>query len=146
MGDAIQAAKAGILEIADIFVVNKADRDGADRTVREVRSMISLGAAGQPGGWIPPVCKTVASRNEGIDALVEALARHRAYLGESGELQRRRTARARREVESIAVAELLARAGDLRGRSLLDELAREVAAGRLDPYAAADRVVAGITG
>jgi LAO/AO transport system kinase len=146
MGDAIQAAKAGILEVADVFVVNKADRDGADRTVREVKSMISLGAAGQPGGWTPPVCKTVASRNEGIDGVVEALDRHRAYLRESGELERRRTSRARREVEAIAVAELLSRAGELRGRSQLDALAQEVAAGRLDPYTAADRVVAGVAG
>ena len=79
MGDGIQAAKAGILEIGDVFVVNKADRDGADATVRDLRHMISLGEAGGTGAWRPPVVKTVASAGEGIEELVEALDRHHAW-------------------------------------------------------------------
>jgi LAO/AO transport system kinase len=140
MGDAIQAAKAGILEVGDVFVVNKADRDGADRTVREVKGMLALGGAAS--GWTPAVCRTVASKNEGIAELVEALDRHRDHLRTSGELDRRRTARARGEIEAIAVADLLTRVAELRGRASIDELAGAVAAGTLDPYEAADRVVA----
>jgi len=140
MGDAIQAAKAGILEVGDVFVVNKADRDGADRTVREVKGMLALGG-GSPG-WTPPVCRTVASTGEGIAELVEALDRHRKHLRTSGELDRRRAARARGEIEAIAVADLLTRVAELRGRASIAELAGAVAAGAMDPYEAADRVVA----
>ena len=100
MGDAIQAAKAGILEIGDVYCVNKADRDGADVTVRELRTMLAIGrnveGADAPE-WRPPIVKTVASRGEGIDELVAAIDRHRAYLVEHGELaaRRRRGARGR---------------------------------------------------
>ena len=90
MGDAIQAAKAGILEVGDVYVVNKADRDGADLAVRELRNMLSLGERRQPDDWRPPIIKTVASRGEGIDELVEAVEKHQGWLGETGELQRRR--------------------------------------------------------
>ena len=92
MGDAIQAAKAGILEVGDVYVVNKADRDGADLAVRELRNMLSLGERRQPDDWRPPIIKTVASRGEGIDELVEAVEKHQGWLGETGELQRRRRA------------------------------------------------------
>ncbi|MER5637658.1 methylmalonyl Co-A mutase-associated GTPase MeaB [Kitasatospora sp. NPDC002227] len=145
MGDGIQAAKAGILEIGDVFVVNKADRDGADATARELNHMLGLGEARQPGDWRPPIVKTVAAREEGIDEVVDALEKHQAWLAESGELQRRRTARAASEIEAIALAALRARIGDLRGDSHLDALAERVAAGQLDPYGAADELVAGIT-
>jgi LAO/AO transport system kinase len=146
MGDAIQAAKAGILEVADVFVVNKADRDGADQTIRELKGMLSLGFSDvTSGGWKPPVCRTVASRSEGIDDVVDALSRHRDWLDSSGEGTRRRTARARGEIEAIALTELRSRMDELRGRAATGELAAEVAAGRLDPYAAADRLIAGVT-
>ncbi len=146
MGDAIQAAKAGILEVADVFVVNKADRDGADQTVRELKGMLSLGFSDvTSGGWRPPVCRTVASRSEGIDEVVDALARHRDWLDSSGEGTRRRTARARGEIEAIALTALRSRMDELRGRAAMGELASEVAAGRLDPYSAADRLIAGVT-
>ena len=78
MGDGIQAAKAGILEIGDVYVVNKADRDGADATVRDIRHMISLGDRSEPGLWRPPVLKTVAARGEGIDELMESIDKHYA--------------------------------------------------------------------
>jgi len=143
MGDAIQAVKAGILEIADIFVVNKADRDGADATYRDIRGMLALGDRG-PGDWRPQIVKTVAARGEGIDDLVAALDKHRDWLGAHGELDRRRRARAAAEIEAIALAALRARMGDLRGGASLDVLAAQVAAGTLDPYAAAGKLLASV--
>src|SRR5690606_20023956 len=104
MGDGVQAAKAGILEIGDVFVVNKADREGADATVRELRHMISLGDRTEPGLWRPPVLKTVADRDEGIEELMEALDKHLAWMTERGELEQRRLRRAAAEVEAIALA------------------------------------------
>ncbi len=90
MGDGIQAAKAGILEIGDVYVVNKADRDGADATARELNHMLSLGESRGPGDWRPPIVKTVAARGEGIDEVVEALEKHRAWMEERGVLAERR--------------------------------------------------------
>lgn len=141
MGDGIQAAKAGILEIGDVFVVNKADRDGTDATVRDIGNMLALGERRGPGDWRPSVVKTVASAGTGIDDLADALDKHHAWLEESGEGDRRRRHRARVEVEAIAVVALRDRIGDLRSGTLLDELAADVVAGRTDPYAAADRLV-----
>ena len=144
MGDAIQAAKAGILEIGDVYVVNKADRDGADSTVRELGHMLSHGERRQPGDWRPPIVKTVASRGEGLDDVVEALDKHRAWLEETGHLRDRRHRRAADEVETIAVTALRERMGDLRQGHTLDDLAARVVDGELDPYAAADALLAGL--
>jgi LAO/AO transport system kinase len=137
MGDGIQAAKAGILEVADVFVVNKADRDGAAQTARDLRHMMSLGDG---GSWRRPVVSTVAARGEGVDELVAALDAHRAYLDASGERERRRLARAESEIEAIALERLRARIGDVRGAAGLASLAKRVVAGELDPYAAADEL------
>jgi LAO/AO transport system kinase len=145
MGDAIQAAKAGILEVGDVYVVNKADRDGADSTARELRHMLTLGERRAPGDWRPPILKTVAARGEGLDDVVEALQKHRGWLEETGELRRRRLRRAADEVESIALTALRSRMGDLRTGHGLDDLAAHVVAGDIDPYAAADRLVTGLT-
>jgi LAO/AO transport system kinase len=144
MGDGIQAAKAGILEIGDVFVVNKADREGADATVRDIRHMISLGDRTEPGLWRPPVVKTVAARGEGIDEVMEALDKHVAWMEHTGTLRERRVRRAGDEIESIALQQLRARMGDLRHGNGVDELAAEVVDGRTDPYAAADQVVAAL--
>ncbi|MFI8938926.1 methylmalonyl Co-A mutase-associated GTPase MeaB [Streptomyces syringium] len=144
MGDGIQAAKAGILEIGDVYVVNKADRDGADATARELNHMLGLGESRGPGDWRPPIVKTVAARGEGLDEVVEALEKHRAWMEERGVLAERRVARAAREVETIAVTALRERIGDLHGDRRLDALAERIVAGDLDPYAAADELVAGI--
>ncbi|WP_037572730.1 methylmalonyl Co-A mutase-associated GTPase MeaB [Phaeacidiphilus oryzae] len=146
MGDGIQAAKAGILEIGDVYVVNKADRDGADATARELNHMLGLGEARQPGDWRPPIVKTVAARQEGVDELVEALEKHRAWMDEHGVLAERRRARAAREVETIAVTALRERIGDLGGDERLGALAHRVVEGELDPYAAADQLLAALTG
>ncbi|UJB44032.1 methylmalonyl Co-A mutase-associated GTPase MeaB [Streptomyces sp. A1-5] len=145
MGDGIQAAKAGILEIGDVYVVNKADRDGADATARELNHMLGLGESRAPGDWRPPIVKTVAARGEGIDEVVEALEKHRAWMEEGGVLARRRLARAAREVETIAVTALRSRIGDLSGDRHLDALAERIVAGDTDPYRAADELVEGLT-
>jgi LAO/AO transport system kinase len=146
MGDGIQAAKAGILEVADVFVVNKSDRDGASQVVRDLKYMISLGRVDRTGPrWRIPVVSTVASRNEGIDDVVEALDAHHDWLTEHGELDARRLNRATVEVEAIAVEQLRERFGDLRGGQVLEKLAGQVMSGTLDPYSAADQLVAGIT-
>ncbi|WEV25279.1 methylmalonyl Co-A mutase-associated GTPase MeaB [Streptomyces sp. 71268] len=145
MGDGIQAAKAGILEIGDVYVVNKADREGADATVRELNHMLGLGEARAAGDWRPPIVKTVAVRAEGVDEVVEALEKHRAWMEERGILAERRSRRAAREVETIAVTALRERIGDLRGDRRLSALADRIVRGELDPYAAADELVAGLT-
>ncbi|MFE6753285.1 methylmalonyl Co-A mutase-associated GTPase MeaB [Streptomyces sp. NPDC057684] len=145
MGDGIQAAKAGILEIGDVYVVNKADRDGADATARELNHMLGLGESRGAGDWRPPIVKTVAARGEGIDEVVEALEKHRAWMEEHGVLQDRRLARASREVETIAVTALRERIADLHGDRRLSSLAERIVAGELDPYRAADSLVEGLT-
>jgi LAO/AO transport system kinase len=145
MGDGIQAAKAGILEIGDLFVVNKADRDGADATVRDIRHMISLGDRTEPNLWRPPVVKTVAAQGQGIDEVMEALDKHVAWMEETGTLRERRVRRAGDEIEAIALQQLRAKMGDLRHGSGVDQLAAQVVDGATDPYAAADEVVAALS-
>jgi LAO/AO transport system kinase len=140
-GDAVQAAKAGILEVGDIFVVNKCDNPGAQETVRNLRTMIAMAERGE-GDWKPPIVMTTATAGEGIADLTAALDAHWSWLDSSGERDRRRRARAREEVAAIAVAALRQRMGGLPGDSRLDELAARVAAGELDPYSAADELVA----
>ncbi|MDT0341384.1 methylmalonyl Co-A mutase-associated GTPase MeaB [Streptomyces litchfieldiae] len=146
MGDGVQAAKAGILEVGDVFVVNKADREGADATVRELNHMLGLGEARAPGDWRPSVVKAVAARGEGVDEMVAALDKHRAWLEEHGALAARRVRRAALEVETIAVTALRERMADPSGDARLTALAERITAGTLDPYTAADELVAGLTG
>src|SRR3954449_4464350 len=112
MGDGIQAAKAGILEIGDMYVINKADRDGADQVRRELRSVLALGEHPE-GAWRQPIIKTVASKGEGVDEVVEAISQHRTWLENSGEQELRRLRRARDEIEAIAVTALRERWGDV---------------------------------
>jgi LAO/AO transport system kinase len=135
MGDGVQAAKAGILEIGDVFVVNKADRDGAQPLVRELRSMVALSERA-PQEWQPPVLTTVASEGTGVPGLLEALDRFRAHQTASGEQARRRLERARREVEGLALATLRDRLRQ-QGSAALDALGVAVRDGATDPYAAA---------
>jgi LAO/AO transport system kinase len=144
MGDGIQAAKAGILEIGDLYVVNKADREGADQVRRDLRSMLAL-AERPHGAWKPPIVKTVAQRGEGLDDVAAGLAEHHDWLAATGELERRRVRRARDEIEAIAVTALRERWGDVHGRSELDDLAAAVVAGESDPYAAADQLLESFT-
>jgi LAO/AO transport system kinase len=137
MGDGIQAAKAGILEIGDIFVINKADREGANTTRRELRTMIGMRTGGQD--WSPPIILTVATKGEGTEEVVDAILDHFAHLSDSGELTRRRVGRARREIEALALASVQRRLGESPAGA--EQLAVEVAAGSLDPFAAAARLL-----
>jgi LAO/AO transport system kinase len=139
MGDGVQAAKAGILEIADVFVVNKADREGAGQTVRDLRYMMSLGE--RRDAWKPPVCRTVAARGEGVAEVAGAIDEHRAWLESSGEGPRRRRRRAENEIEAIGLEKVRARLGGVRGGTALETLAEKVVAGELDPYRAADELL-----
>jgi LAO/AO transport system kinase len=140
MGDAIQAAKAGILEVADVFCVNKADRDGANRTVRELRDMQALGH----GEWLPPICPTVASTGQGLEDLADEIDRHRDWLADTGQLDQRRLGRARLHVREIALATLRGRLAQLGEGALVDELVARVARREVDPYSAADQLVASL--
>jgi len=146
-GDGIQAAKAGIIEIADVFVVNKADRDGADQVARDLRYMQSLGGRhSEPGSWRPPIVKAVASRgsaaDSGVDKVIEAIEKHRAWMDEHDELSRRRRMRATAEIEAIALGTVKLRFGQVHGSAALDAAAARVVAGDTDPYTAADELVA----
>jgi LAO/AO transport system kinase len=145
MGDAIQAAKAGILEIGDLFVVNKSDKPGAQEAVRDLRTMIAM-AQRREGEWKPPIVTTTAASGEGIADLAGKLDAHWSWLESSGELDRRRQARAREEISAIALTTLRRRMGRLPGDSSLDALAERVAAGELDPYTAADELTAAVPG
>jgi LAO/AO transport system kinase len=139
MGDGIQAAKAGILEIADVFVVNKADRDGLQATVRDLRNMVALATT----PWRPPIVPTVAAKGEGAEELLDALDKHAAHLEESGEFRRRRLARARDEIEAIALAQIRSRLADPHV-DRLEGLAERLLAGAVDPYSAADDLIAAL--
>ncbi|MFG1910299.1 methylmalonyl Co-A mutase-associated GTPase MeaB [Kribbella sp. NPDC048928] len=143
MGDGIQAAKAGILEVGDIYVVNKADRDGVQSVTRDLRSMLAL-AERSEGSWTPPILKTVAARNEGIDDVVQAIEDRLAWMQGNGVLTDRRRSRARDEIEAIATTALRARFAHLHGDARLDVLAAKVADGGLDPYSAADELIAAL--
>ena len=136
MGDAIQAAKAGILEVADLFVVNKADKPDSQQVIRDLRTMIALAERGH-GDWKPPIVSTVAVKGDGIDELVSRLDEHWSWLAATGELKRRRQARAREELTALAFAALRGRLASSR----LDELAGQVADGTLDPFQAADELL-----
>jgi LAO/AO transport system kinase len=142
MGDSVQASKAGILEIADIFVVNKGDRPGAQEAIRDLRTMVAMASYGE-GAWKPPIVETSAASGQGIDDLITRLNAHASWLAESGEGERRRAARAREEITVLAVTQVRERLGALPGEARLEELAAQVASGKLDPYSAADQLVEG---
>jgi LAO/AO transport system kinase len=143
-GDSVQANKAGLFEVADVFVINKADKVGAAELERDLRFMMDL--TSWPDGWRPPVVRTVAVRAEGVRELGEMIDAHRAHLVSTGLLDQRRAARAREELERVLrerVAERARRAlGDARYRQLLED----VAAHRTDPWTAADEVLSGSFG
>ncbi|MDP9418537.1 MAG: methylmalonyl Co-A mutase-associated GTPase MeaB, partial [Actinomycetota bacterium] len=146
MGDAVQAAKAGVLEVGDVYAVNKADREGADAAVRELNGMLALGERRGPGDWRPPIVKTVAARGDGVSDLVAAVEQHATWLERTGTLSARRHRRAEREVEAIALTALRERLAARRGGQELARLADLVVSGELDPYGAADRLVEALTG
>jgi LAO/AO transport system kinase len=138
LGDEIQAIKAGILEIADVFVINKADRDGVERAFKDLQMMLSIG---EHGPWLPPVLKVVASRDEGVDRVLAEVERHREHLLASGELAVRRRSHLRLRVETLLKERVVAAADRLLG--LEREVERGFAA-NLDPYRVAERLFAGV--
>jgi LAO/AO transport system kinase len=137
-GDGVQANKAGLLEIADVLVVNKADREGAADTVRDLQVMLEL--AGERD-WRPPIVETVATDSRGIDDLWRAVLDHRAHLEADGRLERRRDARLREELRAIVHERLRAGADERCSGERFDRLVEKVAARELDPYAAADELL-----
>jgi LAO/AO transport system kinase len=139
LGDDIQAIKAGVLEIADVLVVNKADRPGADETARDLAQMLTLGAPRI--AWKPPIIRTVAATGEGTDELVAAIAKHRAWASESGEREARRRAAARAEVEALLRESLVRRLRDRLGEDRVESAIARVAERRVDPYAAVDELL-----
>jgi LAO/AO transport system kinase len=143
MGDGIQAAKAGILEVGDVFCVNKADRDGADATAREVRHMLSL-AERTPTDWKPPVVASIASRGE-VGDLLTAIDEHRQWLTESGAGDRGRKRRAAEEVTAIALARIRERLTQATAITL-ENLAGQVVTGEKDPYTAAAELLVVLEG
>ena len=144
MGDDIQAIKAGIMEIGDVFVVNKADRPGADKTVTEITMMMSL--VEEHGDWVPPIVKTVASKSEGIADLDEAIVRHYDYLAASGELDRRNRDRVRIRIETQLKERFMERLiGGTIGRDDYEQLLEDVLRKRNNPYEAAESVLGRVT-
>ena len=144
MGDDIQAIKAGIMEIGDVFVVNKADRPGADKTVTEVTMMMSL--VEEHGDWVPPIVKTVASKNEGIDELDAAIGKHYEYLDASGELDRRSRERVRIRIETQLKERFMERLiGGTISRAQYEELLEDVLRKRNNPHDAAESVLERVT-
>jgi LAO/AO transport system kinase len=139
MGDEIQAIKAGIMEVADLFVINKADRDGADQVEREVEAMKSLSPA---RAWDPPVLRTVAAQGEGVAALLEAIRAHGAWLRTHGGLARKARERARLRFESLLAEAAVRRVRAEAGPARIEAAIQAIAEGHADPYAA----VAGILG
>jgi LAO/AO transport system kinase len=139
-GDDIQAIKAGILEIADLLVVNKADRDGAEQTVRQLRAMLSL-ADLPANGWTPPVLTAVATRGEGIEAIAAAAERHLIYLRESGGFIGREQKRAGRDLQLILQETALERVRARVAPADWEALIAQIVARTLDPYAAADHLL-----
>jgi len=138
-GDGVQLIKAGIMEIADIFVVNKSDLPGADRVAKELRRLVHETKSGTP--WEPPVLRAVAAAGEGIDELVAAVDRHRDWLAESGELQERRSRRLVAEVEAIVAERAVERARAALRESIGGDDLGDLA--EVDPYALADRILNG---
>ena len=141
-GDAIQANKAGLLEVADVFVVNKADNPGAAETRRDLEQMLDLSV---DAGWRPPVVETVATSDQGIDVLWDEIRRHQAHLAADGTLERRRRDRLAREFRAVLSARLARDAEHALGEGGLGALVEDVVEHRLDPYAAADEVISAIT-
>ncbi|MFP3907251.1 MAG: methylmalonyl Co-A mutase-associated GTPase MeaB [Acidimicrobiales bacterium] len=137
-GDAVQANKAGLLEIADVFVVNKADRPGADDTRRDLDAMLELT---EGRDWRPPIVGTVAVDGDGVDELWSAIGDHRSYLEASGELERRREQRRREELAHIVTERLRARADELCGGDAFEAVQARIRRGELDPWSAADELL-----
>lgn len=141
LGDGVQAIKAGIMEVADLFVINKADRDGADQVEAEIEGLKSLGPIGLDAGWDPPIARTVASTGEGVAELLAAIRAHGSWLRKGEGLARKAKARARLRLEALLAEEAARRAKARAGETKVETLVAAIAARELDPYAAVDELL-----
>ena len=139
-GDSVQTAKAGLMEIADVFVVNKADRPGAAETQSDLLGMLELSSR---RAWRPPIVRTVATTGEGVDELYAAIAAHRAHLEETGDADARRRARLREELRGLVAAEMLERAHAVCSGPRFETIVDEVAQRARDPYTAVEELLRG---
>jgi LAO/AO transport system kinase len=137
-GDSVQTAKAGLMEIADVFVVNKADRPGSAETQSDLVGMLELSSRRV---WRPPIVRTVATTGEGVDELFEAIAAHRSHLEATGDADARRRARLREELRGLVAAEMLERASKLCSGQRFETIVDDVARRARDPYSAADELL-----
>jgi LAO/AO transport system kinase len=138
-GDEVQAIKAGILEIADILVVNKADQPRAEMTAKQMHAFLDLN---RDEGWEVPVLKTIAFKGEGVTEVADAIERHREFLEKSGRLEETRRRRARRQLLALAQEAMLSRVlASAEGNGRLDELVEQIARRELDPHTAAERLI-----
>ncbi|HEV7887863.1 MAG TPA: methylmalonyl Co-A mutase-associated GTPase MeaB [Acidimicrobiales bacterium] len=138
-GDAVQANKAGLLEVADLFVINKADRPGVQEAERDLNNMLDMNM--HMGEWRPPVVRTTAATGEGVAALWQAVQDHRAYLESSGELEHRRGRRLAEELREIVLHRLEQRARDTAGGPAYEQLKADLLARKIDPYTAAEQLL-----
>lgn len=141
-GDAVQANKAGLMEVADVFVINKSDRAGAKETERDLEQMLELSV---PSDWRPPIIKTVAATGEGVPELLQALRDHRAHLESSGALDERRRRRSLDELREIVIHTLEQRAYSALGGEGVEQLQQDVLDRKLSPYDAAERIISAAT-
>jgi LAO/AO transport system kinase len=137
-GDAVQASKAGLLEVADVFVVNKADRPGLEETRRDLEQMLELSPS---RSWRPPVVPCVAVKGEGVSDVWDAVRAHRDHMVSSGELEQRRAARTRDELRDVVAGRMARRAADAMRDGEFADLAVAVVERRVDPYTAADEIL-----
>jgi LAO/AO transport system kinase len=146
MGDDVQALKAGVLEVADVLVINKADRDGADRLANQIKTAMRL-LPGEQGAWIPPIVKTIAVDNNGIKELADAIEKHREYLNSTGKFQDARRDRLSAEVLERARDILLNRlTSSLRQSGEMNAILDHLMSGETDPATAARNLVSEISG
>jgi len=141
LGDYLQAIKSGVLEVGDIFVVNKADRPDADRAVFDLETAVRMR---EPGGWLPPVVKTIAAEKNGAEALMEEIARHTAYRAEEKSVRAGKVRAARHEIRDAVESRLFEHffGREELGGDLINNLAREICARKIDPYMVADIMLA----
>lgn len=143
-GDSVQANKAGLMEIADVFVINKADRKGVEETRRDLELMLDLSDLSELGDWRPPIVSTVAAEQKGITDLWDAVTQHREHITANGFLEKRRESRLRDELRNIVVRRLELRAREICTGERWDELGREVLHRTTDPWTAADEMLKGV--
>ncbi|WP_116999551.1 methylmalonyl Co-A mutase-associated GTPase MeaB [Desertimonas flava] len=140
-GDSVQANKAGLMEVADVFVINKVDRDGAEQTRQDLEQMLDLAGHVAEGGWRPPIVSTVATTGAGVADVWNAVNAHRRHAEASGELERRRAFRAADELREVVARRLDQRARELCGQERWNQLTADVVARRVDPWTAADEMI-----